>query len=91
MCLPFHLAGASVPQSGAIVELGPLAGFSSKCLATGIKSTGPGRKNSMIVYDSHNGVMNYNTLSKFEWNSEIAKLTVQVMLLFDRINNQDIQ
>ena len=34
---------------------------------------------------------NYNTLSKFEWNSEIAKLTVQVMLLFDRINNQDIQ
>ena len=66
-CLPFHLAGASVTRTGAIIELGPFAGFSSKCLATGIKSTGPGRKNSMIVYDSYNDVMNYNALSKYEW------------------------
>ncbi len=66
-CLPFHLGGASVTRTGAIIELGPFAGFSSKCLATGLKTTGPGRKNSMFVYDSYNDNMNYNALSRHAW------------------------
>ncbi len=63
-CLPFMLAGSTVSKTGTIIELGPFAGFSSKCLAAGIKTTGAPRENSMFVYDSYNDMMNYRAISK---------------------------
>jgi hypothetical protein len=61
-CLPFLLAGTTITAKGAIIELGPFAGFSSKCLATGLRSTGPPRDNSMLVYDSYNDIYNYRAI-----------------------------
>lgn len=64
-CLPLVLAGASVPQSGVIVELGPFAGYSTKCVALGLKTTGAGRKNALKVYDTYSGEKNFRAITSY--------------------------
>ena len=70
-CLPLVLAGASVPKSGVIVELGPFAGYSTKCVALGLKTTGASRKNALKVYDIYEGPRNYRAIKqKAPWVTE---------------------
>ena len=65
-CLPLILAGASVPPSGVIIELGPFAGFSSKCVALGLKTTGPIRDNALLVYDTYRGKKNQRSMTSLK-------------------------
>ena len=59
VCLALILAGSTV--SGAVIEMGPFAGFSSKCIAYGLKATG-GDAKPMLVYDKYEDIENYNRL-----------------------------
>ncbi len=64
------LAGTTVSETGAVVELGPFAGLTSKCVALGLKKAGSGsspggRKNALYSYDTFEDMNNYKALSSY--------------------------
>lgn len=61
VCLALILAGSTVSSNGAVIEMGPFAGFSSKCVAYGLKATG-GDPKPMLVYDKYQDRENYKRL-----------------------------
>lgn len=81
-CLPLMLAGASIDvDKGMVVELGPFAGFSSKCAAYGIlaalqNTTFPDNasysSSRLLSFDTFEGEVNYNSLNrKGPWIREL--------------------
>jgi hypothetical protein len=84
-CLPLLLAGASIDTSGVVVELGPFAGFSSKCAAYGVlmamnltSSTSLDKNNDassttrLVSYDVFAGDVNYLSIAKYApWVKEV--------------------
>jgi hypothetical protein len=79
-CLPLMLAAASIDfEKGMVVELGPFAGFSSKCAAYGILAA---RQNAthqkedttprLVSFDTFEGKVNYDALArKVPWVKEM--------------------
>jgi hypothetical protein len=78
-CLPLFLAGASMDvRNGMVVELGPFAGFSSKCLAHGVlaafrraeeqelleKNSAMNMAPRLVSMDTFSGQDNYNTMAR---------------------------
>jgi len=64
-CLPLFLAGSSVSSDQIVVELGPFAGLSSKCIVSGmLLSSGGIRKHAYLAYDTFEGRDNYRSIVK---------------------------
>mmetsp|Transcript_396 Transcript_396/g.501 ORF Transcript_396/g.501 Transcript_396/m.501 type:complete len:522 (+) Transcript_396:84-1649(+) len=66
VCLPLLLAGTTVTETGVVVELGPFAGLTSKCVGMGLNKarTNPPRTNALISYDTFADTANYNAITK---------------------------
>uniref|UniRef100_A0A7S4JQ65 Uncharacterized protein n=1 Tax=Odontella aurita TaxID=265563 RepID=A0A7S4JQ65_9STRA len=64
-CLPLMLAGyaSSRDEDSVVVELGPFAGLSSRCIVTGMLQQGL-RENSFFAFDSFEGLANYNAIKR---------------------------
>lgn len=65
-CLPLLLAGAAVPTSGVVVELGPYVGLTTRCLGLGLNATK--QKEKLHVFDTFKGAKNYKAItSSMPW------------------------
>ncbi len=64
-CIPLILAGfaATHDPNNVVVELGPFLGYSTKCIATGMRKNGV-KNNTLYVYDTFSGTMNFNAIKK---------------------------
>jgi hypothetical protein len=74
-CIPLLLAGfsafSSLPHDGIIVEAGPFAGFSSRCIAAGMKYYGMEIENSYVALDTFQEIKNYHAISQLAaWTIE---------------------
>lgn len=61
-CLPLFLAGSAVGEQEMVVELGPFAGLSSKCIVTGMLSIHGIRDHAYRAYDIFAGAENYKAI-----------------------------
>lgn len=72
-CLPLMLAGYAATKStinSTVVELGPFAGLSSKCILTGMSKNGV-REGAYTAFDTFEGKANYNAISRSaQWLSK---------------------
>ena len=72
-CIPLLLAGysaLSMQPDSVVVELGPFAGFSSKCIVSGMAKHGH-VNNSYVAFDTFEGIMNYNAISRWApWTTQ---------------------
>jgi hypothetical protein len=83
VCLPLLLAAASIdPDHGMVVELGPFAGFSSKCAAYGVLAAmqsndsnvpnDPSTTSRLVSFDTFQGEVNFGAIvRKSSWVKEV--------------------
>ena len=74
-CIPLMLAGyaalSSNPTKGIIVELGPFAGFSSRCIVAGMKYYGHEIEHSYVALDTFEELKNYKAISNLaKWTTK---------------------
>lgn len=66
-CIPLMLAGFAAlstnPYNGIVVEAGPFAGFSSRCIAAGMKYYGKEIERSFIALDTFEEMKNFKAIS----------------------------
>lgn len=60
VCLPLILAGQAVQNTGVIVEFGPFAGMTTRCLGLGLNQTGV--KNAMYSFDTFENENNWRAI-----------------------------
>ena len=61
-CLPLMLAGFAVSSQGMALELGPFAGFSTRCIAAGMAKNAV-RQDSLVACDSFEGHANFKAIT----------------------------
>lgn len=62
VCLPLSLAGQSVGSNSVAVELGPFAGFSTRCIATGLNVTK--KADRLFAFDTFANMRNQKALER---------------------------
>jgi hypothetical protein len=60
VCLPLILAGQAIQEAGVVVEFGPFAGMTTRCLGLGLNQTGA--KNAIFSFDTFENEDNWGAI-----------------------------
>jgi hypothetical protein len=72
VCLPLILAGKAIQKSGIVVEFGPFAGMTSRCIGIGLNQTGI--QHALFSFDTFSNPNNWAVIQKqAKWAEQFAE------------------